>query len=62
MAGKQVELVFHQAQVPEMTPYERLLGDALRGDSMLFVRENSHPRRQSGSSTHVYRFASDGTM
>jgi glucose-6-phosphate 1-dehydrogenase len=41
MAGKQVELVFHQAQVSEMTPYERLLGDALRGDSTLFVREDS---------------------
>ena len=24
-----------------MTPYERLLGDAIRGDSMLFVREDS---------------------
>jgi glucose-6-phosphate 1-dehydrogenase len=41
MAGKQVELVMHQAQVSEMTPYERLLGDALRGDPMLFVREDS---------------------
>jgi glucose-6-phosphate 1-dehydrogenase len=41
MAGKQVELVFHQAQVSGMTPYERLLGDALRGDSTLFVREDS---------------------
>jgi glucose-6-phosphate 1-dehydrogenase len=25
----------------EMTPYERLLGDAIRGDAMLFVREDA---------------------
>jgi glucose-6-phosphate 1-dehydrogenase len=25
----------------EMTPYERLLGDAVRGDAMLFVREGA---------------------
>jgi glucose-6-phosphate 1-dehydrogenase len=24
-----------------MTPYERLLGDAIRGDAMLFVRQDS---------------------
>jgi glucose-6-phosphate 1-dehydrogenase len=40
MAGQQVELVMHQAEVAEMTPYERLLGDALRGDPMLFVGED----------------------
>jgi hypothetical protein len=25
----------------EMTPHERLLGDAIRGDAMLFVRERA---------------------
>ncbi len=40
MAGDQVELLVRQATTEEMTPYERLLGDALRGDPMLFVRED----------------------
>jgi glucose-6-phosphate 1-dehydrogenase len=40
MAGERVELVMQQTQADEMTPYERLLGDALRGDPMLFVRED----------------------
>ena len=40
MAGEQVELVVRQMQADEMTPYERLLGDALSGDPMLFVRED----------------------
>ena len=40
MAGERVELVVRQTQADEMTPYERLLGDALRGDPMLFVRED----------------------
>jgi glucose-6-phosphate 1-dehydrogenase len=39
MAGEQVEFVVRQSLVDEMTPYERLLGDALRGDPVLFVRE-----------------------
>ena len=39
MAGERVEFVVRQSFVDEMTPYERLLGDALRGDPMLFVRE-----------------------
>lgn len=39
MAGEQVEFVVRQSFVDEMTPYERLLGDALRGDPTLFVRE-----------------------
>ncbi|MGB6198372.1 MAG: glucose-6-phosphate dehydrogenase [Candidatus Acidiferrales bacterium] len=41
MAGKQVELTMHEAAGDEMLPYERLLGDALRGDQTLFVREDS---------------------
>ena len=39
MAGEQVEFVVRQSFVDEMTAYERLLGDALQGDPMLFVRE-----------------------
>lgn len=39
MAGERVEFVVRESFVDEMTPYERLLGDALRGDPMLFVRE-----------------------
>jgi glucose-6-phosphate 1-dehydrogenase len=39
MAGEQVEFVVRPSLVDEMTPYERLLGDALRGDPALFVRE-----------------------
>ncbi len=41
MRGEDVELVAaHQAR-DEMAPYERLLGDAMRGDETLFVREDS---------------------
>jgi len=39
MAGERVELVVRQTQADEMKPYERLLGDALRGDPTLFVGE-----------------------
>jgi glucose-6-phosphate 1-dehydrogenase len=41
MAGEQLELVVRQIHADEMKPYERLLGDALRGDPTLFVREDS---------------------
>ena len=40
MAGEDVELVVKNFETGEMTPYERLLGDAIRGDAMLFVRED----------------------
>ncbi len=40
MVGETVELVVRQSSVDEMTPYERLLGDAIRGDPTLFVRED----------------------
>jgi glucose-6-phosphate 1-dehydrogenase len=40
MAGEEVELVARHVAGDEMTPYERLLGDAIRGDAMLFVRED----------------------
>jgi len=32
--------VVHQSSGDEMTPYERLLGDAMDGDAMLFARED----------------------
>jgi glucose-6-phosphate 1-dehydrogenase len=41
MVGDGVELMVHEAPGDEMTPYERLLGDAIRGDSILFVRQDS---------------------
>ncbi len=40
MTGENVELLVRQSEAGEMTPYERLIGDAMRGDAMLFVRED----------------------
>jgi glucose-6-phosphate 1-dehydrogenase len=39
MAGEEVTLVEHRRTADEMKPYERLLGDALRGDRTLFGSE-----------------------
>lgn len=41
MAGKDVELVATQVEEDAQLPYERLLGDALRGDESLFAREDA---------------------
>jgi glucose-6-phosphate 1-dehydrogenase len=41
MAGEQVELLVKHSSGDEMTPYERLLGDAIRGDATLFVRQDN---------------------
>ena len=41
MAGKGVELVACQHFGDELSPYERLLSDAVRGDATLFAREDS---------------------
>ncbi len=38
--GEDVELIARHRPVDEMAPYERLLGDAMRGDPSLFVRED----------------------
>lgn len=62
MVGEGVELVVRQSSVDEMTPYERLLGDAIRGDSTLFVREDGveaawgvvDPILGNGTLAHVY--------
>jgi len=40
MVGKHVELLLTEAAGDEMSPYERLLGDAIEGDQALFVRED----------------------
>ena len=40
MEGEDVELVAMHQRGDEMAPYERLLGDALRGDQALFARED----------------------
>jgi glucose-6-phosphate 1-dehydrogenase len=41
MVGEEVELLATQHPGDEMAPYERLLGDAMRGDPMLFAREDA---------------------
>lgn len=41
MKGEEVELVAVRQELDGMTPYERLLGDAMKGDETLFVREDS---------------------
>jgi glucose-6-phosphate 1-dehydrogenase len=41
MAGEDVELIVTRRPGEEMSPYERLLGDALRGDAALFGRQDS---------------------
>lgn len=40
MEGENVELIAMHQRPDEMAPYERLLGDALRGDPTLFARED----------------------
>lgn len=39
--GEPVELLMHYETADIMAPYERLLGDALRGDATLFTREDA---------------------
>lgn len=41
MTGDNVELSLMQRDVPEMPPYQRLLGDAMRGNNELFGREDT---------------------
>jgi glucose-6-phosphate 1-dehydrogenase len=40
MKGRPVELLAHRDARAEMAPYERLLGDAIEGDSALFTRDD----------------------
>ena len=41
MSGEDIELEACRQSCDEMLPYERLLGDAIRGDSSLFARQDS---------------------
>jgi glucose-6-phosphate 1-dehydrogenase len=41
MVGEAAELIARQCSSDDMAPYERLLGDALRGDGSLFTRGDS---------------------
>jgi glucose-6-phosphate 1-dehydrogenase len=41
MIGEEVELIARHQAADEMAPYERLLGDAMRGDASLFAREDT---------------------
>jgi glucose-6-phosphate 1-dehydrogenase len=41
MVGEEVELVARHHSGDEMSPYERLLSDAMRGDASLFAREDA---------------------
>ena len=41
MTGEDVELITHRRPGDSMSPYERLLGDAIRGDAALFARYDS---------------------
>jgi glucose-6-phosphate 1-dehydrogenase len=41
MVGREVELLASESEARDMLPYERLLGDALRGDAGLFARRDA---------------------
>ncbi len=41
MVGREGELIACQGQAHDMLPYERLLGDAMRGDASLFARQDT---------------------
>ena len=41
MVGEKAELIVRNESSDEMTPYERLLGDAIRGETALFTRYDS---------------------
>lgn len=41
MVGEDVELILHEETAEDVPPYERLLGDAMRGDPERFAREDT---------------------
>jgi len=41
MRGEPVELIARHHSESEKSPYERLLGDAIRGDTALFTQDDS---------------------
>ncbi len=63
MAGEPVELIAKHQTGSEMAPYERLLGDALKGDQSLFASEEAveaqwrivDPVLQDGTVLHGYQ-------
>jgi glucose-6-phosphate 1-dehydrogenase len=63
MAGEDVELIVTRQPVEALTPYERLLGDALRGDLGLFGRQDAIEAQWAvvdpvlGDRTPVYDYA-----
>jgi glucose-6-phosphate 1-dehydrogenase len=68
MVGEDVELLATQGSGDEMDAYERLLGDAMKGDATLFAREDAveaewrivGPILASASSPHEYEVGSWG--
>ena len=44
MRGEDVELIARHQHGDEKSPYERLLGDAMRGDTALFTRDERSRR------------------
>jgi glucose-6-phosphate 1-dehydrogenase len=65
MTGENVELIASQQARDEMSPYERLLGDALEGDQSLFAREDAIEAQWRivepvlGDVSPVYRYEPD---
>ncbi len=61
-AGEPIEMRARHQPADEMTPYERLLGDAMRGDARLFAREDGVEAAWQivdpilGASTPVYEY------
>jgi glucose-6-phosphate 1-dehydrogenase len=64
MRGEDVELIACHDQPDQIAPYERLLSDAMRGDQMLFAREDSVEEAWRvvepvlGSATPLYEYDS----
>jgi glucose-6-phosphate 1-dehydrogenase len=66
--GEQRELYLSDEHLGEMSPYERLLGDAIAGNAMLFAREDSverawevvEPVLSGGGPVHAYKVRSWG--
>ena len=63
MSGEDVELIVTRAPTETLGPYERLLGDALRGDLSLFARQDAVEAQWAivdpilGDTTPVYEYA-----
>jgi glucose-6-phosphate 1-dehydrogenase len=63
MSGEDVELIVTRAPTETLGPYERLLGDAVRGDLSLFARQDAVEAQWAivdpilGDATPVYEYA-----